>query len=352
MTHLFSIAAHIRLPHVVTALLFTIICGCNPLQQRPKLVDAFGDSVTVSGLSWMPDSAHLVIKLMWDQHQSRAFMVPVAGGQQQDLGYCSRPVDPQATPDGKRVLLTDLDGRLVLRTPVDGGGYTVYTPAADALMTDAALAPDGKEIAVIEEVPGTKLGQRLWRLRLVDAVGRLLRQKTESISTPGMVNWSPDGRLLMWTRCHPEYREVVILDAATLAVVDEWSAPGDWTLQRQCWGPDSKQYIGLGASENGERAVWITAVPAQQIENLCSAPMRHGGEAAWQPGGRLLALSNITEDKRGTTVSMIHVIDIDNGDIKKYFGRLKGAVSWLTWSPSGDQIAFVRLNRVEVVPVE
>ncbi|MEN6302620.1 MAG: hypothetical protein ABFD96_07855, partial [Armatimonadia bacterium] len=65
--------------HLIPILLLPILTGCNPFQQRPKLVYDAGQADLITGLSWMPDSQHLIVKLMRDEYDSRAVVAPLAG---------------------------------------------------------------------------------------------------------------------------------------------------------------------------------------------------------------------------------------------------------------------------------
>ena len=276
----------------------------------------FEDDVlrAASAPDWSPDGERLVFV---QSGAEPAGLVTVAadGSDPQPIPSTLGARSPSFAPDGLRVAFTE--GGHVWTVGFDGVAPRLLRAAASCppnrgnctVFTGARWSPDGRRIAVVAEQfafgPGRPAVPRpgIW---LLDArTGKLVRRVVAGdTSTPAEVDWSPDGRLLLF---RTSYQQEEIKGGASGGNI--WVVRPDGRGRRRLvhrpryaetfprFSPDARwiAWIGLGFSAgdaafsvkptvyrvrtSGGRPQLVRRLPGPYVEEGDF----HAPELAWQP---------------------------------------------------------------------
>jgi Tol biopolymer transport system component len=223
---------------------------------------------------------------------------------------------PQVSPDGKYLTLVSPDtGDIVVQDLVTGTKRQVThegDPSRQGAY-EAAVSPDGKQIAYVMEVWGgaSDTSQSSCELRVTGFDGSnahvLYTKKGGYIDLPG---WSPDGKRLLVVLSQSENGSLVPAQVGWVAVADG-SVRVIKTLPRRTQIPSTFRYPSLSVSSDG-RWIAYSMLPGEESQEhdlfLMSADgswdaplLRHAADdrdPVWTPdGSRILFVS----DRAGTT---------------------------------------------------
>jgi Tol biopolymer transport system component len=205
------------------------------------------------------------------------------------------------SPDGKRVAYDSGTGKgesEIAVIGVDGSGRRTLTKEGEPF--EPAWSPDGTSIAFFKWIP--KVGDAI---AVINVDGTGLRV----ITTPGPCNdqfgtWSPDGTKILF------YRQCKSQDGA----------PGIYTVGAS--GSDERQLIATASQDAIQRG--------ETLRNGIGVVFG----LDWSPDGSRIVLGNLPP---GSGSDPVEVINADGSGL-----RMLTEGESPTWSPDGDDIAFLR----------
>ena len=193
------------------------------------------------------------------------------------------------------------DGTLLAVSSLDGESSNVYT-----------LKPDGSERKLV----------------------------LENAFAP---SWSPDGKQLVvvreWTAGDEYGNELVIVnaDGSEARTLDLDAVEGSRMVSVPEWSPDGRliAFVDLG------KGIRFVSPDGEAASKPVVADVVHG--LSWSPDSTRLAYDRMLETKDGGRMVSV-VLDVATGRETVFTGVQHGAES-PTWSPEGDQIAFISRSK-------
>jgi Tol biopolymer transport system component len=184
-------------------------------------------STSVSGLAWSPDSRSLAGVLVTGYHYGGvSSQLWVSHGTTRTLSVGGLIGQPSWSPDGSRIVFSDLTTRKAYVVDLDGGNKREILDSAD----QPVWSPDGQTLAyvVLDE------GRQSVGLALARADGSGQRRLTQgNVLSPA---WSPDGNTIAFTRNLGTSHQI---DAINLDGTDERTvADGAVGFPGPAWSPD------------------------------------------------------------------------------------------------------------------
>jgi len=179
------------------------------------------------------------------------------------------PVDdkPRWSPDGAWLLFTR-SGDL-WKVPVGGGAPTNLTRSA-AFEHGAAWSPDGSRIAYLRDVD-------IWTMQADGLAPRFLLRLGDGVTVADFsIDWSPDGRRLVFGACSSGVCGAWVADAdgrnpTPLASIS-------WEPR---WSPDGQR---IAFTRGGD--VWVMKADGSNQRNLTNSPAVSEQFPTWSPDGK------------------------------------------------------------------
>lgn len=222
-------------------------------------------------------------------------------------------------------------GVFVIRDPaVDATVYTAFT-STDDTFTYAYWSPgdcaDGncRDLALLFTLPE----QRGLALRLIRDNAGVFSHDVVSRAVPFFYSFAPDGRRMLW---HRYANRLDIYDSTEKKVTDMLDdEPGRFAAPM--WSPvDDRLLFGVVSDDPAHTDL----VVASGTERRTLVRSVEGGLAfSWSPDASKIAYTAAN--------GKITVIDSQRGDVLNV-GQFSNTVAFF-WSPQGDRIASIRLNR-------
>lgn len=107
--------------------------------------------------------------------------------------------------------------------------------------------------------------------------------------------------------------------------------------------------VNTSSQFNAPTELWVSFVGSQLLRKVKTGsdePVRDS-DVAWQPGGEWVAVSRRGFGENETRGNQAFLVNIVTGDSRPIAYSVEHSVESLTWSPSGDSLAIVRLRRWE-----
>lgn len=259
-----------------------------------------------------------------------------------DLYRLSMVIDPQVSPDGKRVLFTraffdiqsdSRQGELWLAEIRAGGRLDRHLLiGAGAKASGARWSPDGTRIAYLAAVGGKP---QLHVMALAEGIGRPI---TDVKAAPGDFAWSPDGTQIAYT---------AEIEAQPVKVNGMPAKPEGAT-----WAPAAKVITsfhyrsdGGGYRTPGFRHLFVVPAAGGGSRQITKGDFDHveeGGSFSWTPDGRSIAASATRRPDRDLRPrdSDLWLIPVD-GAAPRQLTTADGSESEPEVSPDGRWIAYV-----------
>jgi len=236
----------------------------------------------------------------------------------------------------------------------DGSGLRQITNEQTGVLEYSA-APDGARIAyTVREQRATSL----WAINL-DGTGRTRLSPANDLSLYESPAWSPAGDVIVYT-----LRSVVPTGTppsisaigggnqpVTIGASKLWAvAPDGRSLGRiygrgdevgfaPVWSPDGARLAFRGqVSDNNSSTVVLSDLSASPY----SLPAGPGSGITWSPDSNRAAFDETVPDAHGAVVNHIVIAGVNGSGREIFLGNQAGNESDPAWSPTGNQMAFIR----------
>lgn len=272
----------------------------------------------------------LVISVsLWAQPMTTAVLEPM------DIFDIEFISDPQVSPDGQQIVyqrnfkdvMTDGNRSNLWLINFDG---TENRPLTTGNRNDFSprWSPDGKKVLYLSSSDGSV--QMYLRWLDSDAEAKL----TNLTSSPGNVQWSPDGKWIAFTMSVP-YKDKPLVNLPQKPQGAEWTTPPKY-IDKMKFKAD-----GAGFLKDAYAHIFLLSADGGHARQLTTGDYNHGGNFCWSNDGKSIIFSaNRHEDwEYEPANSEIHEIDIASGNIKTLTSR-KGPDSSPQISPDGKLIAY------------
>lgn len=273
----------------VTAATVAIFSAAPAGQQRRAAytLDDWMTVTSVGSFTWSPDGAALYYTSdAGDSGTDEIFRIPAAGGQPTQIS--TNPAGERPEPksnielsrDGKTIFYTTAQYfqniEDIYRLPATGGPATRLTFNDAIIETEPRISPDGKTLAYFARTSrGTKI--HLLDLQTTPAWPRLF----DSSSTRFERNpsWSPDGKMLAFTRDGDIWLREVSGGEARRLVPEEYPRGNASPV----WSPDGRK-VAFTNGSSGFDQIGIIELATGKVTPLTYGPYDHG-DVAWSPDG-------------------------------------------------------------------
>jgi TolB protein len=201
-----------------------------------------------------------------------------------------RDAHPAFSPDGQTIVFqsprNEGDTRLFTMKP-DGSEQRELIPTK-GFCGVPVYAPDGKRIALMCAASMTGIGTAAnpWRIFLVDADGKNLRQITDGPGNDQAPNWSPDGKSLVFYSDRSRSDQLYRMDVASGTAQALTGGPGK--SKTGSYSPDGKSIVFM-SDRDGAWNVWAMAADGSGARKIAHVANEFGQPLFSPDGKRLMA---------------------------------------------------------------
>ena len=172
--------------------------------------------------------------------------------------------------------------------------------------------------------------------------GSDLKQLTNSSQGKSDLDWSPDGKSLVYTyddHVQPSDLAVISVDHNTSLLLTTTKG----YESHPAWSPDGKQIAYLYADHmNSPLELWIMDSDGKHSKLLVDYPIAFS-RMSWSPDGKWIAfVSGETSEDCGD----IYIVRSNGSDLTQ-LTNLFNCATTLVWSPDGENIAFIARDRTD-----
>jgi TolB protein len=318
-----SVQLHLRAPYYI---------GLGALSHDPQTTDVVEFShVAIERLKPLPADAKRVLYStlqtieFTDQYRRAVVIRSVAGYMQ----------SPDWAPDGKSILVWESGGleRIPYLDP-DGGGppQRIDLHGLIGCSGNFGLSPDGKVLAVsCSRVPGGT-----HQVYLVPTAGDgAPRQLTRGVAASFFHAWSPDGKMIAFTRGSASRADIFTIAAAG---GPETRLTTDTVNDGPVYSPDG-QYIYFDSARSGAIRIWRMRPDGSQAEQMTDDDWLESSPHISPDGMTLAFLSQPPGHESGYGPAVLKVMRFDDGLIRRVVG-LRGDRGSFAMQPWGNSKRF------------
>jgi dipeptidyl aminopeptidase/acylaminoacyl peptidase len=295
---------------------------------------------------WSPDGSRIMMPLVVEGRLRTAIIVPDRTGQFV-LAFPGETLflgPGDWSPDGRQIAFQGFDPSDLSRAGIyiaasDGSALRRVSTSTDGRTHDwPRFSPDGRRIVFLAVDADTAPAGRGFAgdLFMVTTEGGVPHQlnppgtKVVATGTTGhMVDWSPDGRQLVFAAIEgplADGRSSVFRVDADGGVPVRISDFGQWLVSVE-WSPDGK-WIAYGEVASGNESTWIAHPDGTGVRQLTGpGTSLVGCCATWSPVGTRLLF------QRGTVGSRdLWTMDL-TGNVLDQITRKPASYIWYSWAP-------------------
>lgn len=357
-------------------LMATLVVGTSPVSAQSRHIELndLAKIVSVSDPQISPDGKTIVVvlsraNLEQDRNERELMQIDIASGAQHPLTYERKTVgSPRWSPNGDRLAFTANDGAgrdakpQIFVMPMCGGEARRISDAPNGI-EQFAWRPDGREIAYVtsDESENKKEIEKhndafevgdndyltteapqpshIWLISVDGGKAKRLTSGAWSLpksappSSPASpISWSPDGKLLLFTRQeHPHQGDA---DLTTLQVLNMDSGEYHRLTNHEkfesfaAFSPDGSRvayWYPRDGDPNNENEIFVTEASGGDGADTTRAIDHDLMRAIWMPDGNSLLVGG----NDGTQVSMW--VQPANGGAAKKLALGDITPSWLFW---------------------
>jgi TolB protein len=286
--------------------------------------------------AWTPDGAQVLYTAEVDPRVRRdpvdIHSVGADGGAERVMRTPIRESLPAASPDGDRLAFyaEEESGSYLYVSDADGGGRRRLAEGGDSggpyVPVPPAWSPDGSTLAFVRDFGCANRLCTTWEIWLVRADGSGLRRLVTGGREP---HWSPDGRRIAYTGLDGY---IYVISASGIGrhrlrrgFLPQWSPRGDYISYIR-WGLFTELWVARADGSGSRRLV-------AEVETL---------GYAWSPNARRLAFASY-----GRRADQdIFAVNVETTAARPLV-RQRGSDDGPTFSPDGNQIAWINLPNLE-----
>jgi dipeptidyl aminopeptidase/acylaminoacyl peptidase len=259
-----------------------------------------------------------------------------------DVFNLQLPVDPQISPDGKRIvyvrqfcdIMTDQRHSNLWLVNADGSGNRALT-TGNYDDSSPRWSPDGSQLIYLSTRDGTPQIYRRWMDTGETA-------KVTSVTTaPSGIAWSPDGKWISFAAHVPA-------EPPKIGALPKPPEGAKWAEPAKVIDKLIYRYNGLGYLKPGYAQLFVVPADGGTPRQITSGEFQHGGQAfgagdaVWTPDGKyLIVQANRHPDRDEEPLNTeIYQFSVADGTVKALTDR-KGPDADPAVSPDGKQIAYV-----------
>ena len=252
---------------------------------------------------------------------------------------------PNWSPDGTFFVINS-GGRLY-RVPAKGGTKEIIeTGSADNCNNDHGISPDGQQLAFshYDDPDGSYEDYRFETSRIytIPITGGVPTEVTSE--TPSFWHaWSPDGQTMLYTALRDDNFDIYAIPAAGGKEQRLTDAPG--LDDGSDFLPDG-EYIYFNSMRSGRMEIWRMQANGSQPEQLTDDAYSN-----WfphpSPNGKYFVFLSYLQDQGDAHPALkpvaLRLYDLATGDIRELTQLTggQGTINVPSWSPDGQQFAFV-----------
>lgn len=269
---------------------------------------------------WTPDGKYLIF-----QSTNQIWALPRGGGfarsERKPIQLTSSPMSlswPLPGKDGKKLFVVgEVQRGELMRYDKQSGQFLPFFGGISAELLTSSK--DGKWVAYVSYPEGT-----LWRSK-PDGSERL--QLTYPPLSPHLLNWSPNGKTLVFTdKNSAKIYEVASEGGNPRQLIPDISGP-QWDPK---WSPDGDKIAFGGGSGNAASSIRVLNLASHEVSTLPGSDGRFYSPR-WSPDGRYILAMSIGSDK----------LALYDFQTQKWSELAKGVFGYPNWSKDG-QYVYVR----------
>jgi len=269
---------------------------------------------------WTPDGKYLIF-----QSSNQIWALPREGGfpraERKPIQLTSSPMSltwPLPGKDGKKLFVVgEVQRGALMRYEEESGQFLPFFGGISAELLTSSK--DGKWVAYVSYPEGT-----LWRSK-PDGTARL--QLTYPPLSPHLLNWSPDGKTIVFTdKNSAKIYEVAFEGGNPRELIPDVSGP-QWD---PTWSPDGNKIVFGGGSGSAVSSIRVLNLASHEVSTLPGSEGRFYSPR-WSPDGRYILAMSIGSDE----------LELYEFQTQKWSELAKGVFGYPNWSKDG-QYVYVR----------